>query len=213
MKSFKEIDSDFLKRAQKDFYVDTSGSCALVLLVVDNKLLFINTGDSRGMISKKNGKEIIQSTIDHKPCWKGEYTRIFHNQGQLYRVSSNKFSQDTEICHAFNYKEFAHLDHMQSQTNDRIYGPWRVKPGGLSVSRTFGDIESKLTSLGGIEGVITADPEIHIFDIDKDLDYALIACDGIFDCMSNEEVNNVIWETVAYYKENMNSISDAYTKC
>ena len=28
--SFAEIDQDFLKRAQKDFYVDTSGSCALV---------------------------------------------------------------------------------------------------------------------------------------------------------------------------------------
>jgi hypothetical protein len=32
--SFAEIDQDFLKRAQKDFYVDTSGSCALVLLVI-----------------------------------------------------------------------------------------------------------------------------------------------------------------------------------
>jgi hypothetical protein len=28
MKSFNDIDRDFLKRAQKDFYVDTSGSCA-----------------------------------------------------------------------------------------------------------------------------------------------------------------------------------------
>lgn len=36
------------------------------------------------------------------------------------------------------------------------------------VSRTFGDIESKLASLGGIDGVVVADPEISTFNIDQD---------------------------------------------
>ena len=31
--------------------------------------------------------------------------------------------------------------------------------------------------------------------------------------MENDEVNDTIWETVNYYKENQNSIPDAYTKC
>ena len=57
----------------------------LLNIKIDNKLIFINTGDSRGMISKKNGKEVIQSTEDHKPHYKGEYTRIFQHSGQLYR--------------------------------------------------------------------------------------------------------------------------------
>jgi len=165
------------------------------------------------MISKKKGREIVQTTDDHKPNSKGEYTRIFSRQGQLYRVSSNKYSHDTEISHAFNYKEFAQIDHMQNQQHDRIFGPWRVKPGGLSVSKTFGDIESKLSNLGGIEGVVVPDPDVTIYDIDSDLDYALIACDGIFDVMDNEAVNDVVWETVGYYKENQHTISDAYTKC
>jgi len=29
----------------------------------------------------------------------------------------------------------------------------------------------------------------------------MMGCDGIFDVLSNEEVNEVIWETVDYYKE------------
>jgi hypothetical protein len=41
-----------------------------------------------------------------------------------------------------------------------LYGPYRVLPGRLSVSRTFGDIEAKLEKYGGKEGVITAKPEI-----------------------------------------------------
>jgi serine/threonine protein phosphatase PrpC len=44
------------------------------------------------------------------------------------------------------------------------------------VSKTFGDIESKLASLGGVDGVISAEPDISIFPIDEDLDFAFIAC-------------------------------------
>merc|ERR1712194_350403 len=82
-----------------------------------------------------------------------------------------------------------------------------------SVSKTFGDIESKMPSLGGIEGVISPEPDVTIYNIDPDMDYALIACDGIFDVMSNEEVNDVVWETVGYYRDNQHTIPDAYTKC
>lgn len=41
-----------------------------------------------------------------------------------------------------------------------LYGPYRVLPGRLSVSRTFGDIEAKDESLGGKKGVVIAEPEI-----------------------------------------------------
>jgi hypothetical protein len=37
-----------------------------------------------------------------------------------------------------------------------VLGPFRVLPGRLSVSRTFGDIEGKLEKYGGLEGVIIA---------------------------------------------------------
>lgn len=45
-------------------------------------------------------------------------------------------------------------------------GPFRVRPGGLSVSRTFGDIEAKKDFLGGKKGVVVADPEIssHVIE-------------------------------------------------
>jgi len=44
-------------------------------------------------------------------------------------------------------------------------GPHRVFPGRLSVSRTFGDIEAKLPSLGGNPNVVIAEPEIKAFRI------------------------------------------------
>jgi hypothetical protein len=41
-----------------------------------------------------------------------------------------------------------------------LFGPYRVLPGRLSVSRTFGDIEAKLEKFGGKAGVVVAEPEI-----------------------------------------------------
>jgi hypothetical protein len=35
-------------------------------------------------------------------------------------------------------------------------GPFRVLPGRLSVSRTFGDIEAKIEKFGGKNGVVIA---------------------------------------------------------
>lgn len=79
-----------------------------------------------------------------------------------------------------------------------IYGPHRVFPGRLSVSRTFGDIEAKREKFGGNPNVVVATPDIKEFYIDDKMDFLLLGCkciivynfigDGIFDKISNAEV-------------------------
>ena len=66
-------------------------------------------------------------------------------------------------------------------------GPYRVFPGRLSVCRTFGDCEAKVTFLGGTKGVVTCEPEIiHEHEGVHNLDYILIGSDGIFDKLKND---------------------------
>jgi hypothetical protein len=72
--------------------------------------------------------------------------------------------------------------------------PWRVNPGRLSVSRTFGDIFAKHESLGGKSGVITADPDLYEYEIDAELDFVILACDGVFDRLENEDIINDVWK-------------------
>lgn len=79
-------------------------------------------------------------------------------------------------------------------------GPFRVRPGGLSVSRTFGDIEAKKEFLGGKRGVVIADPEISSHAIESDDDFVLLASDGIFDTMTNQEIVDTVWETLRHHK-------------
>ena len=64
-----------------------------------------------------------------------------------------------------------------------LLGPFRVAPGKLSVSRSFGDVAAKLSAFGDNDKVIIARPEIRQLKLEKETDYLLIGCDGIFDKM------------------------------
>lgn len=66
--------------------------------------------------------------------------------------------------------------------------------------RTFGDIESKDPQQGGVPGAVVCDPEIQVLNISPDLDFAFLGCDGIYDVLSNEEINEIIWETIEDFK-------------
>ena len=58
-------------------------------------------------------------------------------------------------------------------------------PGRLSVSRTFGDIEAKLTKYGGNPNCVIAVVDIKAFKIQDNHDFIILGCDGIFDKLTN----------------------------
>ncbi|MFM7854955.1 MAG: hypothetical protein ACKO96_24270, partial [Flammeovirgaceae bacterium] len=68
-------------------------------------------------------------------------------------------------------------------------------PGRLSVSRTFGDPEAKLAYRGGNINVVKSEPEIREFNIQKNFDFILLASDGVFDKMSNEDMTKCVWDS------------------
>ena len=63
----------------------------------------------------------------------------------------------------------------------------RVK-GNLNLTRGFGDLEYKQNkNLKPEEQMITANPDIKIADFTNDIDFVIIGCDGIWDCLKNQE--------------------------
>ena len=63
----------------------------------------------------------------------------------------------------------------------------RVK-GNLNLTRGFGDLEYKQNkNLKPEEQMITANPDIKVVDFTNDIDFVIIGCDGIWDCLKNQE--------------------------
>eukprot|EP00124_Ichthyophonus_hoferi_P005285 Ihof_evm2s728 gene=Ihof_evmTU2s728 len=59
--------------------------------------------------------------------------------------------------------------------------------GNLALSRAVGDFEFKTnTSLRAEDQIVTADPDVTSHEITDDAEFAILACDGIWDVMSNQ---------------------------
>ena len=70
--------------------LDKSGSCALVMLIINNLLYAINLGDSRALYSYDTGKYLYQISRDHKPNDEVEKNRIESVGGHVYYANKVK---------------------------------------------------------------------------------------------------------------------------
>ena len=186
---FQKAEQDFINNyalSDKKEIIDKSGSCAIIILIVDKKVYIANVGDSRCLLSMDNGKKYIEVTKDHKPNSPNELKRIKKYGGNIYQ-------SETVINNVTN-----------AELNGKILiGPYRVVPGRLSVSRTIGDVEAKLEKFGGNPNVIIPEPEIFIYDLKKiDIDFFILGCDGIYDQISSNEILDCAW-MVLNEKENI----------
>lgn len=133
----------------------TSGSCAIVIIIIEKKCFVANVGDSRAIMSGNHGEKLFILSRDHRPADEKEYKRIIEAGGKIYQTEANIVSKDKK---------------------ENILGPLRVKPGKLSVSRTIGDIEAKHPQFGGNPDVVIGIPEIKYFEINDHYDFILIGC-------------------------------------
>ena len=166
--AIEQTEEDFKKNEalnENEEIKDSSGSCAIILMIKGNKSIIANVGDSR-LVIFKNGAVSFQ-TEDHKPGTEKEKKRIELAGGKIYQTPS--------LFPLY-------------QNGKEIEIPWRVLPGRLSVSRTFGDIEAKSEKFGGMQNVVVALPDITEIELNDEYNFIVIGCDGIFDVLSNEEL-------------------------
>ena len=166
--AINEIEDKFLSNEsldEKGEIKDQSGSCGIIALIQNNKCIIANVGDSRLIIFKKNA--LFFCTEDHKPGSNIEKERITKAGGKIYQTPS--------LFPLY-------------QNGKEIEIPWRVLPGRLSVSRTFGDVEAKNEKFGGNKNVVVALPDITEIELNDEFNLIILGCDGIYDVLSNEEI-------------------------
>ena len=199
---FREADKLFLERAAKDNeLIDNSGSCGLILLIIDNKIYIANVGDSRCLISMNNGRIKKDVTRDHKPNYPYEKERIISNGGRIYQTQTPINNPYSEISNQ-NSQNGIKGENNNNINNLILLGPHRVFPGSLSVSRTIGDAAAKLTQFGGNPKVVISEPDIYSFDLEKeDIDFIILGCDGIYDQLTSQDVFKCAYMMIEYSKK------------
>ncbi|KAF7314256.1 Protein phosphatase 2C [Mycena kentingensis (nom. inval.)] len=74
--------------------------------------------------------------------------------------------------------------------------------GNLALSRALGDFEFKKNySLSPEKQIITADPDIECHEITEEDEFLVLACDGIWDCLSSQQVVNFVRYQVSQGKD------------
>ena len=104
-----------LKTKNNKEYTDFSGSCAIIILIIEDICYTINLGDSRAIYSYDSGKKFYQLSRDQKPNDRIEKDRIYNGGGSIFKA---------------NVKQFGVVK--ESELGFKI--PFRILPGRLSVS-------------------------------------------------------------------------------
>jgi protein phosphatase 2C family protein 2/3 len=187
--------------------IDSSGSCAIVILIIENRVYIVNVGDSRAILSAKNGTKFYPLSRDHRPGDEKEYKRILDAGGKIYKTEyeyGNKNTNSNAYNNRKTYNNYRNNNNISTNNriiisnnkNSSVVGPLRVSPGKLSVSRTIGDIEAKDPKFGGNPNVIISIPEIKYFDNTDKNDFILIFCDGVYEKLKNQDIIDCIWKEI-----------------
>lgn len=81
----------FLEQAQTKEGLEKSGSCAIIMLIVNDICYIANVGDSRALLCNEKGNTVIPLSLDHKPGSDSERKRIMEAGGQIYQFVSEGF--------------------------------------------------------------------------------------------------------------------------
>ena len=199
--------------AEKFFFknykgIDSSGSCAIVVVIIEKRVYIANVGDSRAILSSKNGSKFYALSRDHRPGDEKEYKRILDAGGKIYKTeyeyqskplyNNNRNSNYNRSGNSNSHNNSSYSNNNRTNYNkpSSIIGPLRVTPGKLSVSRTIGDIEAKDPKFGGNPNVIISIPEIKYFDNTDKNDFILIFCDGVYEKLKNKDIIDCIWDEI-----------------
>lgn len=86
--------------------------------------------------------------------------------------------------------------------------------GNLALSRALGDFEFKQsTHLDPEHQIVTADPDITVHDHDENDEFIVIACDGIWDVLSSQQVIDYVRLSISEGKPLQTITEDLMDRC
>ena len=196
--SFNKIEKEIYKESYERYLkgegrAATVGSCALLGIVVNNKLYMANLGDSKARMfsvkeTDKNDKytdfEVTKLSIVFNARKKFEQERLmkeYPNEKNIYMCVSPGACyvkgrlQPTRSLGDFHLKYAEFNNHVQTKDNSKKYKK----------------------EIAGFDGpYISSEPDIKIFELTKKDKYLLMATDGLWDFLRSREISEIFKKSI-----------------
>ncbi|CAG8723836.1 21579_t:CDS:2, partial [Cetraspora pellucida] len=189
---FLDTDEDLKKDPQ--FANDPSGCTAVISIITPKNEIYVgNAGDSRAVLSVDG--EAQPMSEDHKP-------RITDAGGfvEFGRVNGSVFDKLFLVIYYIT---------CSSQSIDMV-----AFSRNLALSRALGDFEFKqVPGRSPREQIVTAYPDVKKAEIKPETEFLVLACDGIWDCLSSQHVVSFIRKNISENKDLRKACEDLMERC
>ena len=177
----EETRDEFIKRVITQSYLEmdsvicnkyTDGSTCILSLLIDRDFYFVNLGDSRGILIDLDERKIVLNTRDHKPTDIEEYTRIVGLGGTIF---GGRVFGSLALTRAFGDVSFKR-------------GPRSAESHATHET----DAKTKDSRYMGFNAYVSPKPDIYKYTLVDHKYVYVIACDGVWDVLSNDNVLDYI---------------------
>jgi len=164
----------------KDAGLMSSGCCALVALIRGPELHVANSGDCRAVMgSVHDGAwSAIQLTLDHTAN---------SNPDEVQRILNEHPREESRTCFQYG-RLFGRLAPL------RAFGDIRFKMEANQQQLLIGSIDPKFKAFAHLKTppYLTAEPEVFQYKLEKNDKFIVLATDGLWDMLSNQEVVELV---------------------
>ena len=204
-KTFARIEEEFKlisfsKNYEGNKKFKNLGTCALVALIINNKLYTANLGDSKAILLSKNNKEKNEN-YEFKKVSKIFNCRKKEEQKRLKEKWPNM--KDIYKC---KREKVCYVKGRLQPTSS--LGDYYLKSPFYNIdSKKLFDDEYINNSLSKYEGpFIISDPDIKIFELTSKDKYLVMGSDGLWDYLNSKEIvqltKNFLEKEYKYFEEN-----------
>ena len=183
-KACQETNEELKKKSLK------GGTTATFALLTASKIVVGNVGDSRTILIQKGSTE--------KEGLTEAMSLLSINESESFTVTalSTDHTVQSELGRLKEAGAAIKKDVYKNAKGEKVES-YKIDLGSdiLAMSRSFGDYEFRKVGLIETPGVV-----VHERDFDRDA-YLVLACDGVWDHMSNEDVGRMVIEQMATKSE------------
>ncbi|KAB8087803.1 hypothetical protein EE612_012223, partial [Oryza sativa] len=154
------------------------GSTACVVVIRGNQMIVGHVGDSRCVLSRQGGLAIDLS-FDHKPCTRteSERERVQNAGGRSLGLRCEQVMGNYVVKEQWVLGDFG---------------------GGVTISRSIGDFAFKKNKdLDREKQMLVCDPDILADDITDDMEFLVIASQGLWSCVDSADVVSYIHDRLS----------------